>query len=146
RERNGEKVTTKVTAKVMGDTLKGKLESDWGGENRTADWEAKRVKETSDASVVTGSWKYDVALDNGSVLNLVLELKQQGEKVTGKVMAGDFETSITEGKVAGDSVSFKIPVETGGASFISKYNGTISGDNIKGKIHSDISGQDREYD
>jgi hypothetical protein len=37
RERNGEKVTTKVLAKVTGDELKGKLESNYGGENRTLD-------------------------------------------------------------------------------------------------------------
>src|SRR6476646_4938678 len=33
RERNGEKVTTKVVAKVTGDELQGKLESNYGGEN-----------------------------------------------------------------------------------------------------------------
>src|ERR1041385_8512511 len=46
RERNGEKTTSKVAAKVANDTLKGKLQSDYGGENHTLDWEATRVKET----------------------------------------------------------------------------------------------------
>src|SRR5207244_10446499 len=45
RERNGEKTTIKVAAKVAGDTLKGKLQSDYGGENHRLDWEASRAKE-----------------------------------------------------------------------------------------------------
>lgn len=149
RDRNGEKVTLKVSAKVMTDKLSGKLESNWGGENRTMDWEAKRVKETADAkasSGVSGDWKYDITLDDGNVLNLLLNLKQSGDKVTGKVTLGDFEAPITEGKVTGDAISFKIPVDHDGNKFTSKYDGTVAGDRIKGKIHSDFGGQDHEFD
>src|SRR5438093_6974516 len=65
RERNGEKVTTKVVAKVTGDELKGKLDSNYGGENHTLDWQAKREKETADAPAstgVTGNWHYQINL------------------------------------------------------------------------------------
>jgi len=43
RERDGEKYTTKFAGKIDGDTLKGKVDSNWGGQDRTTDWEAKRV-------------------------------------------------------------------------------------------------------
>ena len=152
RERNGEKVTTKVAAKLAGDILKGKLESNYGGENRTADWEAKRVTETATATAssasadATGAWKYAITLEGGNVLDLVLNLKQEGEKVTGKVSVGDLEAPITEGKVAGDAISFKIPVDRDGNKFTSKYSGTLAGDKIKGKISSDFGGEDHNYD
>jgi len=151
RERNGEKVTIKVAAKLADDNLKGKIESNWGGENRAMDWGAKRVKETAEAAAnssagVTGNWKYDITLDGGNVLNLVLNLKQEGDKVTGKVTVGDFEAPITEGEVTGDAISFKIPVDRDDLKFTSKYNGTVAGDSIKGKIHSDFGGQDHAYD
>jgi hypothetical protein len=42
RERQGQKTTTKYTGKVMGDTIKGKMEGGRGGQSR--DWEAKRQK------------------------------------------------------------------------------------------------------
>jgi hypothetical protein len=42
RERQGQKTTTKYTGKVMGDTIKGKMEGGQGGQSR--DWEAKRQK------------------------------------------------------------------------------------------------------
>jgi len=150
RERNGETVTTKVTATLSGDNLKGKLETNWGGEDRTADWTAKREKaatDTAGSSVnATGSWKYAITLESGDVMNLVLSLKQEADKVSGKVTVGDFETPITEGKMAGDVISFKIPVDTGNQKFTSAYKGTLSGDTIKGKIHSDWGGEDRNYD
>jgi hypothetical protein len=155
RERNGEKVTTKVVATLSGDNLKGKLESNYGGENRTADWQANRVKETDGAAPsasagtatgATGSWKYTITIESGDALSLVLNLKQEGDTVTGKVSMGDIETPITEGKVAGDALSFKVPVDRDGQKFTSKYKGTLSGDTIKGKIQSDWGGEDHNYD
>lgn len=145
RERNGEKVTMKVAATLSGDNLKGKLESNWGGEDRKADWEAKRVTETAAASA-TGNWKYALTIESGDTMNLVLNLNQEGEKVTGKVKVGEFEAPITEGKVVGDAISFNIPVDANGQKFTSTYKGTLSGDAIKGKIHSDWGGEDHNYD
>ena len=44
RERDGEKYTMKFAGKVEADTLKGKVDSNWGGADKTYDWEAKRVR------------------------------------------------------------------------------------------------------
>ena len=44
RERNGNKVTTKYTGKVSGDSIKGKIESERNGQTNSRDWEAKREK------------------------------------------------------------------------------------------------------
>jgi len=44
RERDGQKFTVKYQGKVTGDTITGKSESDFGGQTRTRDWEAKRSK------------------------------------------------------------------------------------------------------
>lgn len=43
RERNGQKFTTKYSGKVSGDTIKGKAESERGGQTQSRDWEAKRA-------------------------------------------------------------------------------------------------------
>ena len=42
REVNGNKVTTKYTGKVNGDTIKGKAESQRDGQAQTRDWVAKK--------------------------------------------------------------------------------------------------------
>src|SRR3989449_357939 len=148
RERNGEKVTTKVVAKVAGDELKGKLESNYGGENRTLDWQAKREKETADTAPgstgVTGNWHYQLNL-GGNDVDLLLSLKQEGDKVTGKVSVADFELPISEGKITGNAISFTVAVDRDDLKFTSKYKGTVEGDTIKGKIDSDWSGEKRDY-
>jgi len=43
-ERDGNKVTVTYRGKMEGDTLKGKIEGNWGGEARTVDWAAARSK------------------------------------------------------------------------------------------------------
>jgi hypothetical protein len=48
REFNGQKFTIHYSAKVSGDTLKGKTEIDRDGEKLTREFEAKREKEKSD--------------------------------------------------------------------------------------------------
>lgn len=44
RERNNQKITTKYTGKLEGDTIKGKTESERNGQSQSRDWEAKREK------------------------------------------------------------------------------------------------------
>ena len=45
RERNGQKITTKYSGKVSGDTIKGKTEFERDGQTQSRDWEAKRSKD-----------------------------------------------------------------------------------------------------
>jgi hypothetical protein len=45
RERDGETFTSKYQGKLQGESLKGKVSSNWGGTDRTYDLDAKRVKE-----------------------------------------------------------------------------------------------------
>jgi hypothetical protein len=44
RERGGTKTVSKYSGKLSGDTIKGTIESDRGGETQKRDWEAKREK------------------------------------------------------------------------------------------------------
>jgi hypothetical protein len=44
RERGGTKTVSKYSGKLTGDTIKGTIESDRGGETQKRDWEAKREK------------------------------------------------------------------------------------------------------
>jgi len=42
---DGQKMTIKYTGKLEGDTIKGKTETERGGETQSRDWEAKRSKD-----------------------------------------------------------------------------------------------------
>ncbi len=45
RERNGEKFVIKYSGKISSDGIKGKISSNFGGEERTFDWDAKKAAE-----------------------------------------------------------------------------------------------------
>lgn len=45
RDRNGMKIVTTYKGKVSGDAIKGKAETDRGGQTQSRDWEAKRSKD-----------------------------------------------------------------------------------------------------
>jgi hypothetical protein len=45
RTRNDQQVTSKYSGKIDGDTLKGTIETQFGDQTRSREWEAKRVKE-----------------------------------------------------------------------------------------------------
>ena len=50
RERNGNKVVSKYSGKLEGDTIKGKIDTERDGQTNSRDWEAKRVKEDKPAA------------------------------------------------------------------------------------------------
>ena len=45
RERGDQKFVSKYKGKLTGDTIKGTIESSFGGKDQKRDWEAKRVKD-----------------------------------------------------------------------------------------------------
>ena len=141
RVRDGQMIVTKYQGKVKGDTIKGTVESNWAGENHSYDWEAKRAKETA-----TGTWEWTV---NYRGLDVVVKatLKQEGEKLTGKVGVGGRRGIDTkDGKVKHGDVSFQVARERDGEKISSKYHGKLDGDTIKGKVDSNFGGRERSND
>jgi hypothetical protein len=43
RERDGERTVSRYVGKISGNTIRGTVDSDFGGQNRKRDWEASRV-------------------------------------------------------------------------------------------------------
>jgi len=60
------------------------------------------------AADATGKWSGEVKLPTGQSLPFVAHLKQQGDVVTGRLegINGAPDVQITDGKVAGDTVTF----------------------------------------
>jgi len=136
RERNGQKMTSKYSGKLTGDTIKGKIETERDGQTRTRDWEAKR-----ELVAATGTWKWSFEIPNGPTLEPSARLKQQGDKLTGVLIMGDRERPISEGTIKGAEVNFKVVSQRDDRTVTSKYYGKLSGDTIKGKWDSDWSGE-----
>src|SRR5262245_33331960 len=77
RERDGRQIVTQYRGIVSGDSIKGKMVSNWSGEEQTFDWKARRVVG------VEGTWKWSGSF-GGFRSQSTLKLKQDGEKVSGK--------------------------------------------------------------
>jgi hypothetical protein len=148
RERNGNTFSQKYTGKIAGDTIKGKISFERDGETTDREWEAKRQggSAAKAGAGLAGKWKYSFTTSGGQTLEPVLDLKQDGEKVTGTVKVNERESAISEGKLSNGEVSFKVVRERDGNSFTSKYTGKVEGDVFKGKINSNWNGNERTYD
>ena len=84
---------------------------------------------------------------------MTLTLKQDGEKLTGKLSSpgrdggAARETEITDGSVKGSDIAFSATREFNGNKMTSKYTGKLSGDTITGKMEmKDRDGNDRSRD
>lgn len=138
RERNGQKMTSKYSGKLAGDAIKGKIETERDGQTRTRDWVAKRDSGTATAA---GTWKWSFEIPGGQTLEPSAKLTQAGDKLTGVLTMGDRERPISEGTVKGAEVRFKVVSKRDDRTVTSNYQGTLSGDTIKGKWDSDWTGE-----
>lgn len=105
---------------------------------------------TVQAADATGTWTWTTpAQGNRPERKSVLKLKTEGDKLTGTINGrqNQEDIKITDGKVTGDEVSFKVSRSgQNGNTFVQKYNGKLSGDTIKGKVTFERNGEERNVD
>jgi hypothetical protein len=90
-----------------------------------------------------GIWKWTLAGQNGDT---ILNLKQDGEKLTGSYTNQFGAKDISDGKLKDGDITFKVIREFNGQAFAIKYSGKLSGDKITGKCEFDVNGQTRALD
>jgi hypothetical protein len=98
------------------------------------------VASSAFAADVTGKWNATVQGPQGPV-ELVFDLKADGDKVSGAVGVAQMPgTAITDGKVKGNELTFKLPFPAGPAgggapgaappTIVIDYKGKVDGDTI----------------
>lgn len=87
------------------------------------------------AADATGTWKSTMETPRGT-MERTFVLKQDGDKLTGKIVTQQGEREIKDGKVKGDSIEFSIeqPGRDGGPARTTTYKGKLDGDTIKGSV------------
>src|SRR5215204_4021763 len=94
------------------------------------------------AADVTGKWSYEQqGRGGGPARQVTITLKQDGNKLTGEVpgfgRGGDAPpppTQIQNGKIDGDKVSFEVVRQFQDQKMTTKYDGTVSGSEMKLKV------------
>ena len=98
------------------------------------------------AADVTGKWVYEqTGRQGGNPVQVTLDLKASGASLTGTVTGGmgrrgggaPQPVQISDGKVDGDNISFTVKREFNGNQMVTKYEGTLGGDELKLKISRD---------
>jgi hypothetical protein len=101
------------------------------------------------AADATGTWKWTMQGRGGNPGREVsLTLKQDGEKLTGKLGGGQNETEIKDGKIDKEgNLSFSVTRKgRNDQEFTTKYSGKLEGDTIKGKTEMERNGQTQSRD
>lgn len=82
------------------------------------------------AADVAGKYSAETETPRGP-MKQTFEFKVEGKKLTGTVGGGRGNAEISDGKVDGDKVSFKVVREFNGNSMTMNYKGKVSGDELK---------------
>ena len=67
----------------------------------------------------------------GQTREVTFNFKTDGEKLTGNMLTPMGEREISDGKVSGDDISFKMVMQRGENKMTMNYTGKVSGDEIK---------------
>jgi hypothetical protein len=97
----------------------------------------------------SGKWTAETQGRNGNTMTVTMNLKADGDKLTGTVSGRMGDTDISDGKVDGDNVSFSVVREFNGNKIKQNYKGKLDGDTIHFTIGMEGGpggGQERKMD
>ncbi|MBL8174456.1 MAG: hypothetical protein JNK48_07295 [Bryobacterales bacterium] len=95
------------------------------------------------AADISGTWKGMVETPNGSAERTFV-FKVDGEKLTGETTSSLMgKSAIMDGKISGDTLSFKIHLKFDGNDLEAGYKGKVTGSEIKMTV--EVAGQTLEY-
>jgi opacity protein-like surface antigen len=96
------------------------------------------------AAAVDGKWTWNQRGQGGNETAVVLELKADGEKLTGTLTRGDMKTEIKEGTIKGNDIAFVVVrVRNNVQENKSPYKGKLDGDKITGTYTTNRGGEER---
>ena len=99
---------------------------------------------TASAADISGNWKGTAETPNGTVERTFV-FKVDGHKLTGETTSNMFgKSTIEDGKVDGDDVSFTLTVNVQGNEGKVNYKGKVDGDTIKFTVEVQAVGQTLE--
>ena len=106
---------------------------DWKPDN-SASIRAQRVYYWVIPANVTGTWTWRSPGDRRTAFTLKLE--QRYQQIRGTLIQGNDQSVLTDAKLTGDRITFRIEQVVSGRKIAREFAGTISGNSINGTITS----------
>ncbi len=82
------------------------------------------------AADVTGKWTAEMQGRGGNTMTVTMNLKADGDKLTGTISGRNGDTDISDGKVDGNNISFSVVREFNDNKITQHYKGKLDGDVI----------------
>lgn len=102
------------------------------------------------AADVTGKWTAEMQGRGGQTMTVTMNLKADGDKLTGTVSGRAGDTDITDGKIDGNNITFTVVREFNGNQIKQNYKGKLDGDVIHFSMTMEGGqmggGQPRQFD
>lgn len=83
------------------------------------------------AADVNGKWVAQVPGRDGQTRETTFNFKVEGDKLTGTVSGRQGDNPISDGKIAGDEISFTVTATFGGNEVKLLFKGKVAGDEMK---------------
>ena len=104
---------------------------DWKPDN-SASIRAQRVYLWVIPANVTGRWKWNSP--GGRQAAVVLEMEQRYQQIRGTLTQGAHQSTLTDAKLTGDRITFRVEQDVSGRKTAREFAGTIRGNSITGTI------------
>ena len=86
------------------------------------------------AADAAGTWKLSYTTENGLRREALLDLKVDGDSVTGTVSSSRGSAQIEDGKISGEEISFQLARKGNGDEIAVRYKGRIEDGTMKLKM------------
>lgn len=117
--------------KVEGQTIKGQMTSDQGTAEITGKKLASASAPAASASPIVGTWEFTREGQDGTPRTNTLKIKPD---MTATYTSRDSETPVTDLKVNGDEVTFKVIRTFNGNESTMEFKGKLDGKTLKGEF------------
>jgi hypothetical protein len=86
------------------------------------------------AGDIDGKWTGDVQTPDGNSISLTMSFATDGDKVNGTISGPTGDVAIAEGKMDGDTLTFKLDVDANGTQLSFKCTGKLKADELAMKM------------
>jgi hypothetical protein len=141
----GTELVAKFKLKATGDTLKGNVEYDLGGQTGTLDVVGER--KAAGGKIDEGTWDLEIKTDDGQSLKAAVKLSKDGDKLGGKFVGVDgTEAKVTDAAVKDGELAFKVTLDFQGSELVAKFKLKAADAGAKGTVDYDLGGQTGSLD